>query len=218
MLNRVVLYFVIVALAVLASSTLSPPVAAVGGIWVVDDDSSDCVDGSAPDYPTITQALSVATNFDTIRVCEGEYTEASMTINVSLTITGPGATAEDDGVATVHHGGGDSALFIIDSDGVTIEGLALDVTPPPSLGVDTVGIAGSGNYVTIQDNEIRDATWGAISVGWIGPVASNVNVLRNNLHGEGIGIGCRCNDSGVWSNTVDGDHHAPIEFVGDRGT
>jgi hypothetical protein len=214
MLNRVAVHFLIVALALLASSTLSPPVAAVGGTWVVDDDSSDCVDGSAPDYPTITQALGVAINGDTIRVCEGEYTEATMTINVSLTITGPGATEANDGVATVHHGGGGSAIFSIETDGVTLEGLDLDASSQ------TFAIVSKGDYVTIQDNEIRNATSTAIWVGRGGafPPPSNVNILRNDLHDNSIGMACSCDDSGLWSNTVDGDDTTTIEFYGDRGT
>ena len=80
MLHRGALYLLIAAFAVLASPTVTPPVAAVGGTWVVDDDSSDCVDGSPPDYPTITQALAVATNDDTIRVCEGDYPEQTLVI------------------------------------------------------------------------------------------------------------------------------------------
>jgi hypothetical protein len=217
-LHRAALCLLTIALALLASSTLSPPVAAVGGTWVVDDDPSDCVDGSAPDYPTITQALAVATNDDTIRVCEGDYTETTLTINVSLIITGPGATPENDGVATIHHDGGSSALIEINADGVTLEGLDLDATPPSGWAFQTSGIDSSGDYVTIQDNEIRNATDWAVSAGGM-PFPSNVNILRNNIHDNGPGgIGCNCDDSGLWSNTVDAGGGTALSLTGDRGT
>jgi hypothetical protein len=218
-LHRGALYLLIVILALLASPTLTSPVAAVGGTWVVDDDSSDCVDGSPPDYPTITQALAVATDDDTIRVCEGDYTENTLVIGVSLTITGPGATPENDGVATVHHGtGGGSAMVEINADGVTFEGLDLDATPPSGWAFQTSGIESSGNYVTIQDNEIRNATDWAVSAGGM-PFPHDVNILRNNVHDNGPGgIGCNCDDSGLWSNTVDAGGGTALSLHGDRGT
>jgi hypothetical protein len=213
MFHRGPLYLLIAVLALLASSTLSPPVAAVGGTWVVDDDSSDCVDGSAPDYPTITQALAVAMNGDTIRVCEGDYTESSFVITASLTITGPGAPTTNDGVATVHHGGGSSAMFAITADGVTLEGLDLDATPPPGFPFLTGGIESTGDYVTIRYNEIRNATSSAVSAN-----GSNVSVHENNVHDNGTGISCVCDDSGFWGNTVDGAGSVALTLHGARGT
>jgi len=219
MLRRGALYLLILALALLASHTVTPPVAAVGGTWVVDDDTSDCVDGNLPDYPTITQALAVSMSGDTIRVCEGDYTENTLTINVSVIITGPGATSADDGVATLHHSiGGSSAMVDISADGVTFEGLDLDATPPPGWFFQTSGIEGDGSNVTIQDNEIRNATSWAVSVGGM-PFPSNVNILRNNIHDNGPGgIGCNCDDSGLWSNTVDAGGGTALSLDGDRGT
>ncbi|KPK21065.1 MAG: hypothetical protein AMJ76_03700 [Dehalococcoidia bacterium SM23_28_1] len=41
-LHRGVLYLLILALALMVSPTVTLPVAAVGGTWVVDDDSFDC--------------------------------------------------------------------------------------------------------------------------------------------------------------------------------
>jgi hypothetical protein len=92
MLNRVALYLLILALALLASPTVTPA-AAVGYTYVVDDDLfQNCAKPGAPDYHTITDTLATVNPGDTIRVCEGEYTEATLIISVSLTITGPGAT------------------------------------------------------------------------------------------------------------------------------
>jgi len=218
MLHRGALYLLIAAFAVLASPIGTSPVAAATIPIVVDDDPSDCVDGSPPNYPTITQALAAAGNGDTIRVCEGEYQEDTLTINVSVTITGPGATTADDGVATVHHGlGGSSAMVDINADGVTFEGLDLDATPPTGWFFQTGGIESSGNDVTIQDNEIHNATSSAVSAGGV-PSATNVNILRNNVHDNGAGIGCLCDDSGLWSNTVDGAGSGALALEGNRGT
>jgi hypothetical protein len=106
----------------------------------------------------------------------------------------------------------------ISADGVTIEGLDLDATPPPGFGAMTGGITGSGDYVTIQDNEIRNATDWAVSAGGM-PIPSNVNILRNNIHDNGPGgISCNCDDSGLWSNTVDAGGGTALSLHGDRGT
>jgi hypothetical protein len=213
MLHRGALYLLILALALLASPTGTSPVAAATIPIVVDDDDPSCMGGS-PDSATITGALALAKNGETIRVCEGEYQEDTLVINVSLTITGPGATPENDGVATIHHGtGGSSAMVSINAEGVTFEGLVLDATPPVGFGPLTGGIESSGNYVTIQDNEIRNATSSAVTAS-----GSNVNILRNNVHDNGTGIGCFCDDSGLWSNTVDGAGSIALALQGVRGT
>jgi hypothetical protein len=216
MLHRGALYLLIAAFAVLASPTVTPPVGAATTV-VVDDDSQNCVDGNPPDFATIGLALVGRASGDTIRVCEGEYTEQTLVINDSLTITGPGATPENDGVATVHHDGGSSAMVFINANGVTFEGLDLDATPPPAFGGLTGGIESSGSYVTIQDNEIRNATSSAVSASGT-PFPTNVNILRNNVHDNGTGIGCLCDDSGLWSNTVDGAGSIALALQGVRGT
>ena len=214
MLKRGVLYLLTVALTLLVSPALTPPVAAAT-TYVVDDDPVNCVDGGLPDFATITGALALPpANGDTIIVCEGDYTESSFVIDKSLTITGPGATPANDGVATIHHNGGSSAMFTITTDGVTLEGLDLELTPPSGFFGLTGGIESSGDYVTIQDNEIRNGTSAAVSAS-----GSNVNILRNYAHdnGTGIGISCSCDDSGLWSNTVDGGGSTALSLLGDRG-
>ncbi|NIV38737.1 MAG: hypothetical protein GWN58_57755, partial [Anaerolineae bacterium] len=106
----------------------------------------------------------------------------------------------------------------INANGVTLEGLDLDATPPPGWAFQTSGIDSSGDDVTIQDNEIRNATDWAVSAGGM-PFPSNVNILRNNVHDNGPGgIGCNCDDSGLWSNTVDAGGGTALSLVGDRGT
>ena len=214
MLHRGALYLLILAFALLAPSTVTSPVAAAMAV-VVDDDPSNCANGAPPDFGSITAALGGRANGDIIIVCEGEYTEPALAIDVSLTIRGPGAVPQYPGVATVHHGGGSkSAMFTINADGVTIEGLDLDATPPPGWSAQTSGINSSGSYVTIQDNEIRNATSWAVGGG-----GSNVNILRNNVHdNDAGGIGCYCDDSGFWSNTVDAGGGTALHLEGVRNT
>jgi hypothetical protein len=214
-LHRGALYLLIAALVLLASPAVMPA-AAAGYTYVVDDDlSQNCAKPGAPDYHTITDALFTVNPGDTIRVCDGDYTENTLVIKVSVTITGPGATPENDGVATIHHGtGGSLAMVDIRADGVTLEGLDLDATPPSGWSGWTTGILSEGDYVTIQDNEIRNATGWALDAG--GPSAmTGVNILRNNIHDNEEGVHCGgCNNCGLWSNTVDGNGGAALVFAG----
>jgi hypothetical protein len=216
MLHRGALYLLIVALALLASPGLTPPVAAQF-TYVIDDDLQNCVDGNVPHYSTITQAVAVAVAGDTIRVCEGDYTEPSMTISDDyLTITGPGATPENDGVATVHHNGVSSAMFTIHADYVVLQGLDLDATPPWGFGgAMTIGIENHGSSVAIEHNEIRNATSAAVSVSG-SPAPSAVQVLFNNIHDNTDAVVCYCDDSDVAGNTVNVTDRA-LELVGDGG-
>jgi hypothetical protein len=219
MLRRGALYLLILALALLASPTVTPPVAAAGTTYVVDDDIHNCVNGLLPDFAAISTAVAAATDGDTIRVCEGEYTLSTLIIDRSVTITGPGATPENDGVATVRHGsGGGTAMFDINANGITIEGLDLDLTPPPGFPFTTGGFLGSGDYLTIRDNEIHDATVWAVAVGTV-PHSSHVSILRNNIHDNVEGVICQvCDDSGFWSNTVDAGDGIAFYLRGARST
>jgi hypothetical protein len=216
-LNKGLLYLLIATLALLVSPGLPQGVAAQPNIVVDDNWPTTCT--SAPfAFATITAALAAAGNGDTIQVCAGNYTEDTLNINVSVTITGPGATSADDGVATLHHSlGGSSDMVIISTDSVTFEGLDLDATPPTGWFFTTSGISGSGNYVTIQDNEIRNATSSAVGMGGA-TFPTNINILRNNVHDNGSGISCYCDDSGLWSNTVDAGGATALTLNGDRGT
>lgn len=210
MLNRVALYLLIVGLALLASPTVTPPVAAAVTI-VVDDDAFDCVDGTPPNWSNLTSAVMVANPGDTIRVCEGDYTSPFVDITTDyLTITGPGATPENDGVATVHHGGWSSPLFTIYGNWVVVEGLDLDAEPPLTFTNPTIGIYNAGDSVTIQHNEIRNAT--SLAVDGSGRY---VQVLSNNIHDNNDGVRCQCDDSVLSGNTVNGAGNRALEIIGE---
>jgi hypothetical protein len=202
------------ALALLLAALVGGASPAQAAALVVDDDPANCVDGTAPDHATITAAIAASSFGQTIRVCEGDYTENTFTINQTLTITGPGATPQIDGVATVHHGpGGSSAMFSISADDVVIEGLDIDAAPPPGFGFQTGGMEISGDRVIIQDNEIHHSTQSALSISGGDP-----QVIRNNIHDTDDGIVCFCQNGFVSGNTVDVGGGRAIEISGQGGT
>jgi len=192
MLHRGALYLLILALALLASPTVTPPVSAAT-TCLVGADSASCA-GQMPDFTTITEAILTASSGDTIHVCPGDYTEPSMTIyDNELTITGSGPA-----VTHVHHsGGGQSALLAISGDYVVVESLDLDAAGSPVA----IDLENKGNSVSIENNEIRNASWtGVLAWG-----VSNVTVLGNNIHDNAEGIICYLADGCVVSgNTVHG--------------
>jgi hypothetical protein len=214
MLHRGALYLLIITLALLASPGLAPPVAAQATLVVDDTGPPFCAPVSSV-YTTITQALAAASSGDTIHVCEGNYTEPSMVITTGyLTITGPGATPGDDGVATVHHNGVFSAMFTIQADGVVLQGLDLDATPLGGAS-STAGFEIQGNDVDgveIGYNEIRNATGTAVSASG---GTSNVRIVSNNIHDSQDAVVCFYSDDCVVAgNTVNVTDRA-LEIVGD---
>jgi len=213
-LNKTVLCLLTIALALLASPGLAPPPVAAQDFLVVDDDGPPSCAPVSNVYTTIAQALAAANPSDTIYVCDGDYTEPSMVITDDyLTITGPGATPEDDGVATVHHNGLVSAMFAIQADYAIVQGLDLDATPPPGFGAgQTIGIENHGTSVAIQDNEIRNATGPAVSSSG---GTRYVQVLNNSIHDIAEGVTCYCDDSDVAGNTVSVSGNRALEIVGD---
>jgi hypothetical protein len=204
-LNRSLLFLLLVALALLASPGLAPPADAATTL-IVDDDGVDCPSAG---YTTITAALAVAGPGDTIQVCAGNYTEPSLVINdAELRMTGTGTA-----VTHVHHGGGSSAILTIRAAWVVVEGLDLDATPPPLFSSDTSGIEINGASVTIQNNEIRNATSAAVS-----PYGSSryVHIINNNIHDNQDGVISYVDDSVVADNTVNVTDRA-LELVGNGG-
>jgi len=206
-LGRGALSLLIVALALLVSHTFTPPVVAQT-TWVVDDDNPSCV-GGIPDFSTITEAVLTASSGDTIRVCEGDYMEPTMSISDnSLTITGPGATPEHDGVATVHHSGGGSSVIDIQADYVVVQGLDLDAT--------TYGISISGDSISIEHNEIRNATaWAVYASGTPGPWY--VMVLSNDIHDSNEGVICHAYGCVIAGNTMNVAGGSAAEVIGNAG-
>jgi hypothetical protein len=213
MLNRGALCLLLIALAVLASPGLARPVDAQT-IITVDDDNQNCVDGGSPDWSNITSALMLANPGDTIRICEGDYAAPSIDITTDyLTITGPAATPENDGVAIVHHSGYHSGwtspIFRIYGDGVVVEGLDLNAVPPPGFTDPTIAIESQSNSLTIQHNEIRNATAQAVYAS-----GRYVQVLSNNIHDNQEGIHCQCADSALSGNTVNGTGNSALAVYG----
>jgi len=210
MLNRGVLSLLIVAVALLASPGLTPPVAAAT-TWTVDLDHPDCAGGDA-DFATIFEAVLTASPGDTIRVCPGDYTEDSMAIyDNELTIEGSGAS-----VTHVHWSGdpgGSPFVFAIAADNVVIQGLDLDATPPP--GFVSYGIMIKADSVTIQNNEIRNATGAAVET-WAG-TWSYLQVLSNNIHDNIEGVLGAGDHSTLSGNTVSAEGLRALGIYGDNG-
>jgi len=207
MLHRGALYLLILALAVLASPGLAPSADAQTTI-IVDDDFFNCVDGLTPNWYTISAAVADASPGDTIRVCEGDYTEPSMTIyDNELTITSSGPA-----VTHVHWTGDMAAMFFIQADNVVVQGLDLDATPAHPADAST-GILISRDSATIQNNEIRNATGAAVATSHVA-APSYVQVLSNNIHDSATGVVCRCYDSALSGNTVNVGGNTALALFG----
>jgi len=210
-LNRSVLSLLILALALLASPTVTPPVAAAPITWSVDDDPDNCMGPDPADFTTIFAAILAASPGDTIHVCEGDYTEDSMAIyDNELTIEGSGAS-----VTHVHWSGGGDVMLTIQADGVVVRDLDLDATPPhPGDLFDAILIG--GDRLTIQNNEIRNATRAAITTQHAAPLPSHVEVLTNNIHDNASGVAQGCDDCVFSGNTVNGGGHGALFVDGHR--
>jgi hypothetical protein len=200
MLNRGVLSLLIIALALLASPGLMAPVAAGPPPLVVDDNPFNCVNGMPTVYPTIAAALAAAQSGDTIRVCDGDYTDDGMyVVQDNLTITGPGATPEDDGVATIH-----ASYWVFSPQNVeqvSIQGLNLDVQTNTSCPFDIR----HSKSVFIQQNDIRSPT----SLAVVAFDSQDVRVLNNNIHDSKAGVrlgapGSFCDNCMISNNQISG--------------
>jgi len=209
---KLAISMVAVLVALLAAGM--PPQPASAATLTVDDDGSDCVDGGAPDFATIGAAVAAAASGDTIRVCEGDYTQASLSINSPspLTITGPGDTPEADGEAVVHHGGGFTTLFDINASNVRLSGLILDLTPS---GPATSGFEISGDDVVIANNEIMNGTAGAMSITST-PKPVGVIVDNNDIHDNSDGLVAYCDSCEITDNTIDAEGTRGIDVNGDN--
>ena len=223
MLNRGVLSLLIVALALLASPRLAPPVAAAPDILVVDDDLNPCVPTSTI-YTSIQVAVANANPGDTVRVCEGNYWETQIWVSGDdLRITGPGATPENDGVATVHLSQF-AVLFNIEGDYVTLQGLVLDAaSPTPGAMTEGVQVMG-GSSVSIEHNEIYNATYIAVrAYEWAGSTPRYVHVMNNNIHDSNDGVRLNddpttpCDTCVVAGNTIDVSGLLAISVTGNNG-
>ena len=188
MLNRGVLSLLIVALALLASASVAPVSAAI--TWLVGANAASCA-GDMPDFPTINEAVLTASPGDTIHICPGDYTEASIAIyDAGLMIEGSGTS-----VTHVHYSGGaGDALLTIYVNGVIVTGL--DVNTPGSS-----AIRAWGNSTSIENNEFRNAT--AAVAAW----GSNVRVVSNNIHDGDTGVGCWGDGCVISGNTIRGGYY-----------
>jgi hypothetical protein len=180
---------------------------------VVDDSRFNCVNGMPTVYHTITAALAAAQSGNTIRVCDGDYTDAGMyVVQDNLTITGPGATSEDDGVATIHATFG--VFFIHTAEQVVIQGLNLDVQTNTGYPFDIR----HSKSVFIQQNDIRSPTSPAL----VAYDSEDVRVLNNNIHDSKQGVrlgapGLSCDNCMISNNQISGATVGPLIDVKGNG-
>lgn len=133
-------------------------------------------DGSG-DYTTIRAAVNTALSGDVILVHSGVYEEDAIFINTSLTLTGENIHS------TIISGGGETTIFVVNADQVTISGLTItggggnlgqniDIAADDCIISnniitlnDDVGIAihNSSNSL-IESNVIRDCPFAAIRI------------------------------------------------------
>jgi len=220
-----------VPLALLAAAAISVAALALAIVWlttgssqvsagppsilIVDDDNPSC-SGAAPGYSSVKLAVDAALSGDTVRVCAGVYVEPTIQVNKSLTITGPGATPQNDGVATIQKAlASSSAMISITGDDVTVEGIDWDATKPIGFTAQTGGfeVGVNANNVIIQDNEIRNTD----SSSAISTNGANGQARRNYLHDNGDNIVCFCTNFTVSDNTVEAGDTRGIDVNGAGG-
>ena len=140
-------------------------------------------------YYTITEALAVAGDGDTIIVHEGTYDGFKVSVKTDLTIMGIGNPVVSGGTVGV---GTDTALIgVEDSENITIEGLTVDATG--IVATPFAAILYTGSTGTIQDNTIQNIgdlgqDAGAIRVDGGGSIAILDNTI-SEFNKSGIMVG-----------------------------
>lgn len=170
---------------------------------IVDDSVNPCAPGGQA-FMSITAAVdSVTTPGKTIFVCEGEYPEDAINLDVdSTTIIGPRATPEDDGNAHVTKSASSvsSFMFNVSADFVTVSGLEIDGDFPQSGSLAVIPFYSSPNAssTAFTDNLVRKGNAGD-TVGFFG---FGPEVKRNVLIDTSAGIRCECSFGTFEENTV----------------
>ncbi|NBC18979.1 MAG: hypothetical protein GVY18_16890, partial [Bacteroidetes bacterium] len=117
------------------------------------DTDNDCTDPGAP-CATLDHAVTVSGPGDTIDVASGTYTEAGITLNKSLTITGAGATATTVQAAAQPGSASDRLFFIV--SGVTVSLSDVTMSNGVAFGEDGGGIlVESSASLTVQRSILR---------------------------------------------------------------
>lgn len=178
----------VIVLAGLGSGS-SRSVTAITATYVVDDNFQDCTtQGGGSSFDNIYAAVNIATTGQTIFVCPGVYPEPPLIINdANVTLIGPSATDEIDGMATVQVEApavvGESQMVRIAADGVSVLGLDFDGTLPPNYDIGMVPVGGIGAGLIVADNTFHDLAPNvtSVAIGSIGPAfGENVQIRRNH--------------------------------------
>jgi hypothetical protein len=179
-----------------------------------------CVPTTNPDprctppnmYPTISAAVSVANQYDTILVAPGTYYE-TVTITVpNLTLAG--AQAGNDARVDRHDRNNESIVdpqgtgpgIVVGAQSVVIDGFTVQNgggTPPDTGGILVEG-AGATNGTVIINNILQDNSWGATlnpEGGSLVNVLVEHNLFRNNGGFESVDA-CGIVAGGLTSSTI----------------
>jgi hypothetical protein len=125
--------------------------------------------------PTIQQAIDAAVPGDVINVAAGNYTEALMIKDKTLTIQGAGS-----GATTITGVSGSDTLTIDGARGVIVSGLTIQGVPGGNNGILAMRVA----TVEIRDAVVQDApARGIFIVGLAGARLNNVTVQRSGIDG-----------------------------------
>ncbi len=201
-----------------ADSTFAPRSAFAGVNVVVDDGGIDCIEGSPvqSSWLTIKDAADNAQAGDSIFVCEGIYLEGVVVFNdANVTLTGPGATPENDGVALVRRNvDASGAVIRATAPGFTIQGFEVDATPPGGFSIP--GISATAGSLTIADNEVYGSSLVNIDVSGA-TVPDNVSILRNRIGaGDNFTMICQCTNALIEDNIIEEDGSGSV-FIGGAG-
>jgi len=167
------------------------PVAAAGP-WYVDGSVGTTGDGtSASPFLTIGEAITTATDGDTINVAAGTY-NGNVAIDKSLTLQGAGAAT------TIIVGVGSTAAVTITADSVTIDGFTVKNPTGSSPPANTFGI-----YAVDQSNIT---------------ITNNIVTNIGNSSNKAMGIVIISNTAAVDAITITDNQISYIASGGDDGT
>lgn len=188
------LWFVVIAVVILAATGVVAVVAATGSSG---SDTDQTVEGWTPDVPDVHDVASPAVaGTATINGDEQEYDSVQAAVNAAdpgdtvvleglfeehVTIETPDVTVTADSDAdrtAVLDGGGDGTIFHIDADGVTVDNLWLRESGY-ERSEEHAGVLVNGNETTLSEMRITETTYGV----WISK-SDNVTVEESIIAGR----------------------------------
>ncbi|RAK27619.1 hypothetical protein B0I29_1222 [Actinoplanes lutulentus] len=194
---------------------------ATGNVWTVDDDKVQC---PAAQFTSIQTAVTFASPWDTIVVCDGLYQESStplnhnsnpvqsgakngLTITKPLTIKGTGAdkvTIEPDQSLGTLAG---TEPYLRDGGGnvITVSRQSLGSTDTNEMFVDISGVTITSGDVWAEAGIAYFGAAGSISDSVVGPLKTATTPEETSAHPHGWGIIKTGNIQGTGTGTVESE-------------